>query len=58
MMTFEAWKAKVDDYLRRMYGTNSDGIADWDYYEAYENRVMPSKAAIMAFKNAKREAGY
>jgi hypothetical protein len=51
-MSFEQWKAEVDAEMIRLSSMDSEGVDDWDYYTAYNNRVSPKVAAKRALNNA------
>ena len=46
---YEEWKKKVDAELEKICGMDSDDIPDWDYIEAYNNKMSPKRAAKAAF---------
>jgi hypothetical protein len=51
-MTFEQWKAKVEEVLRFCYGVSADDLPDVDYYSMWEDDVSPRNAARRAIRNA------
>ena len=56
-MSYEEWKKKVNEELRLLYGTDADGIDDWDYYNAWLDGLRPIEAASQAFAAACENMG-
>ena len=52
--TFEQWKARVDEHIKRKaFGLTSDDLPDYDYYRDYVNNYTPSRSANAAIQWAK-----
>ena len=50
--TFEQWKGRIEDLLVRFVGISADDLPDCPYYDWYEERLRPVRAANRALKNA------
>ncbi len=53
--TFEEWKREVDSLLIHSIGISADDLPDCLYYDWYEDRLRPIRAANQALKNAEKE---
>jgi hypothetical protein len=42
---FDAWMAKLDDYLERKVGLRSADLADWPFYDEWEAGSNPRDVA-------------
>ena len=51
--TFEEWKDRVDEIVERTTGLDTDGLPDYDYQDAYNRGIAPSKAAVYVIRNAR-----
>lgn len=51
-MTFEQWKAAVNEAVENRYGMSADDLPDCPYYEWYEDGMKPATAASKARRNA------
>ncbi len=51
--TFEQWKREVDEELYDLCGLDSDGLPDWQYKTAYEEKMSPKRAARAVLRNAR-----
>ena len=50
--TFEQWKGRVDDIISRYTGVYLDDLPDCPYYDWYEARLRPIRAANKVLRNA------
>lgn len=48
--TFEQWFAKVDMEVKKIASISVNDLPDCPYYDWYENRVSPLRAAKRALK--------
>jgi hypothetical protein len=52
-MTFEQWKAKVDEIISdRIGGLTSDDLPDMCYRDLFDQEFTPDEAAQMSIENA------
>lgn len=49
-MTFERWKAAVNEQLDRLIGLSTDDLADAPYYDMFEDGDTPLQAARSALR--------
>jgi hypothetical protein len=54
---FNAWKMEVSNIIRRRTGLSADDFPDWNYREAFDNRVKPPQAATRAINTFKKDMG-
>ena len=47
---FPAWMSKVDEEMRDLCQMTSSDLADWGYYDAWENEMEPKDAALDAIR--------
>lgn len=52
-LTWEQWKGAVNAAVIRKVGVPADDLPDWDYRDAFESGMAPSKAAAAIIRNAK-----
>jgi len=53
-MTFEEWKRRVEAYIIRKLGIDSEALPDWDFQRAWKDGMAPSKAAAACIAAARR----
>lgn len=51
-LTFGEWKMLVEHWLDAIAGVDSESIPDWDYWQAYEDDMLPVRAARQALAEA------
>lgn len=49
---YQSWKEEVDQHIAEAVGVSSDGIPDWSYADAFEDRWPPLEAALAALAAA------
>ena len=47
------WKGAVNAAVVRKIGVSADDLPDWNYRDAFEKGMAPSKAAAAVIRNAK-----
>jgi hypothetical protein len=47
------WKGAVNAAIIRKVGVHADDLPDWNYRDAFEKGMAPSKAAAAVIRNAK-----
>lgn len=52
-LTWEQWKGAVNAAVIRKTGIDADSLPDWNYRDAFEKGMSPSKAAAAVVRNAK-----
>ncbi len=58
-ISFEEWKAKVDEHIaNRLGGLTSDDIGDYHYASNWEDGISPGKTASEAIRYAKESFGF
>lgn len=50
-MTFEAWMKKVDARINSLVGLDHDDLADWRWYDAWEDGYTPEDAVEEFFED-------
>lgn len=50
---YDKWMAKVDAFIARKFGVDSNDLPDWNYLDAFEDGMSPSAAAKAAISAAK-----
>jgi hypothetical protein len=51
--TYEQWFQEVDRLVQRLIGLGADDLPDWNYRDAYDDGVTPSRAAARAIRAAR-----
>ncbi len=51
-LSFDTWKARVQQYVLKQTGMTCDDLPDVDYYSMWENGDSPREAATEAIKYA------
>lgn len=52
-LTWEQWKGAVNAAVVRSTGMSADDLPDWNYRDAFDKGMQPSRAAAAVVRNAK-----